>query len=208
MILYPDILVLLFLQLALSSQCTLASRLPPHRGVSSLSKGSEGTRAPTQRQQSGEISTTVLAFGEPCGVYTLSCARGLRCIPRLGDPSPLQALLKGRGFCSNISTPSPSERPQNTAIVPVTHPTHMEGLEKAPCRKLLNTVLKDLEPLVYQSDRGDIYMPNCDKRGFFRKKQCKSSRGMNRGHCWCVDESGTPTPSRTSPQGHLICDNA
>lgn len=25
--------------------------------------------------------------------------------------------------------------------------------------------------MVFQSDRGDIYMPNCDKRGFFRKKQ-------------------------------------
>lgn len=114
MLLYPDLLALLFLQLALSSPWTLASRLPPLSGGNPSSKGSQVARAPTQRQQSGELSTTVLALGEPCGVYTLSCARGLRCTPPLGSPSPLQALLQGRGVCSNASGPSPSERPQPT----------------------------------------------------------------------------------------------
>ncbi|XP_029631451.1 insulin-like growth factor-binding protein 3 [Salmo trutta] len=203
MLLYPDLLALLFLQLALSSPWTLASRLPPLRGRSPSSKGLQGARAPNQRQQSGELSTTVLFLGEPCGVYTLSCARGLRCAPPLGDPSPLQALLQGRGVCGNASEPSPSESPQPKATLP----TPTEDLEKAPCRKLLNTVLKSLEPMVFQLDRGDIYMPNCDKRGFFRKKQCRSSRGMHRGHCWCVNESGMSTSSHTSPEGTLICDN-
>ncbi|KAJ7999267.1 hypothetical protein DPEC_G00213660 [Dallia pectoralis] len=207
MILYPDLLVLLFLQLALSNQYTLASRLPPHRGLSTLSKGSEGARTPKPRVQSDQLSTSVLAFGEPCGVYTLSCARGLRCTPQHGDQRPLQALLKGRAICCHIRTASSSEMPQSTAIVPVTDPTRIEALDMAPCRRLLNTVLND-EALVYQSDRGDIYMPNCDKRGFFRKKQCRSSQGMQRGRCWCVDESGTPTLSHTSPEGHLICSNA
>ncbi|XP_041748884.1 insulin-like growth factor-binding protein 3 [Coregonus clupeaformis] len=204
MLLYPDLLALLFLQLALSSSWTLAYQLPTLRGGNPSSKGSQVARAPTQRQQSGELSTTVLALGEPCGVYTLSCDRGLRCTPPLGYPKPLQALLQGRGVCSNTSGPSPSERPQPTA----THPTPSEDLEKAPCRRLLNNVLKGLQPLVFKSDFADIYMPNCDKHGFFRKKQCRSSRGMHRGHCWCVDESGIPTPSHTSPEGTLICDNA
>nr|XP_046190722.1 insulin-like growth factor-binding protein 6 [Oncorhynchus gorbuscha] len=204
MLLYPDLMALLFLQLALSSPWTLASRLPPLSGGNPFSKGSQVARAPKQTQQSGELSTTVLALGEPCGVYTLSCARGLRCTPPLGNPSPLQALLQGRGVCSNASGPSPSERLQPTA----THPTPSEDLEKAPCRRLLNTVLKGLQPLVFQSDCADIYMPNCDKHGFFRKKQCRSSRGMHRGHCWCVDKSGIPTPSHTSSEGTLICDNA
>ncbi|KAJ4933850.1 hypothetical protein JOQ06_006659 [Pogonophryne albipinna] len=42
----------------------------------------------------------------------------------------------------------------------------------APCRKLLNLVLRGLELTIFQSDR-DIYIPNCDTRGFYRKKQGK-----------------------------------
>lgn len=41
---------------------------------------------------------------------------------------------------------------------------------QAPCRKLLNSVLRGLELTIIQSDR-DIYIPNCDTRGFYRKKQ-------------------------------------
>lgn len=41
---------------------------------------------------------------------------------------------------------------------------------QAPCRKLLNSVLRGLELTIFQSDR-DIYIPNCDTRGFYRKKQ-------------------------------------
>ncbi|XP_069662136.1 insulin-like growth factor-binding protein 6 isoform X1 [Haliaeetus albicilla] len=37
--------------------------------------------------------------GEPCGVYTPGCARGLRCIPRPGERAPLRALLRGTGLC-------------------------------------------------------------------------------------------------------------
>lgn len=199
---------------------------------------------------------------------------------------------------------------------------------QAPCRKLLNSVLRGLELTIFQSDR-DIYIPNCDTRGFYREKQvrchshetcnftdcsllrcdvkmclcctdlvslcvflrvwelhstaaflcgasrdlsettgaennwhfslwasqlwaqristalwwhiifslllslttfptlplnlrppslskspslsfnltqCRSSKGMQRGHCWCVDELGTPVPSRASEDGTLPCD--
>lgn len=37
--------------------------------------------------------------GESCGVYTPSCAGGLRCVPRPGERTPLQALLRGKGIC-------------------------------------------------------------------------------------------------------------
>lgn len=37
--------------------------------------------------------------GESCGVYTPSCALGLRCVPRPGERTPLQALLRGKGIC-------------------------------------------------------------------------------------------------------------
>lgn len=42
--------------------------------------------------------------------------------------------------------------------------------QQAPCRKLLTTLISDLEAHLFDTQH-DIYMPNCDKRGFFRKKQ-------------------------------------
>lgn len=44
---------------------------------------------------------------------------------------------------------------------------------QAPCRKLLNSALRGLELTIIQSDR-DIYIPNCNTRGFYRKKQVGS----------------------------------
>lgn len=44
---------------------------------------------------------------------------------------------------------------------------------QAPCRKLLTTLIKGLNAHLFNPQH-DIYMPNCDKRGFFRKKQVSS----------------------------------
>ncbi|MFT7807950.1 insulin-like growth factor binding protein 5 B2-like [Arapaima gigas] len=52
--------------------------------------------------------TCALAEGHACGVYTSTCAHGLRCLPRGGEEKPLHALLHGRGVCSKekgIKTP-------------------------------------------------------------------------------------------------------
>lgn len=43
-------------------------------------------------------------------------------------------------------------------------------IRQGPCRKLLNTVLQGIELTVIHSIQ-DIYIPNCDRHGFFRKKQ-------------------------------------
>uniref|UniRef100_A0AAR2JSG2 Thyroglobulin type-1 domain-containing protein n=1 Tax=Pygocentrus nattereri TaxID=42514 RepID=A0AAR2JSG2_PYGNA len=165
---------------------TTASRLGPHKLCPSCKDSLGSGRA--SRDHVGASNTAVLALGEPCGVYTLSCAKGLRCMPPPKEHSPLQALLQGRGICAKHNKMGPTERP---------HP--------APCRKLLNAVLRSLELTVFQSDR-DIYIPNCDTRGFYRKKQCRSSKGMQRGHCWCVDELGVTIPSRAGEDGALPCD--
>uniref|UniRef100_A0A8C1YHB2 Insulin-like growth factor binding protein 6a n=1 Tax=Cyprinus carpio TaxID=7962 RepID=A0A8C1YHB2_CYPCA len=140
---------------------------------------------------SGEEITSVLALGEHCGVYTLPCMQGLRCIPPLGEQSPLQALLQGRGVCKNIKK----------------HPSSTENNEKGPCRKLLNTILQSIELTIIHSIP-DIYIPNCDKQGFFRRKQCRSSRGMQRGHCWCVDEKGSKISSLKRSDGTISCNSA
>lgn len=47
--------------------------------------------------------TCALREGQPCGVYTERCGAGLRCQPTPGEPRPLQALLDGRGLCTNAS---------------------------------------------------------------------------------------------------------
>ncbi|XP_063065668.1 insulin-like growth factor-binding protein 6b [Engraulis encrasicolus] len=200
--------------LLLIAQCeswTMASRLGPHKGCVSCKDPlhASGSRASRDRERgeqdhagtAGAGSTSLLALGEPCGVYTLNCARGLRCVPPPHENSPLQALLQGRGFCVKHSRPSPTERPHPTGP----HPSHSGEIEKAPCRKLLNSVLQGLELTIFQSDR-TIYIPNCDTRGFYRKKQCRSSMGMQRGHCWCVDKLGTAIPALLSDDGTLPCD--
>ncbi|KAJ8403996.1 hypothetical protein AAFF_G00343460 [Aldrovandia affinis] len=190
--LLSDLLALLaLLLLSQSSPWTLAVRLGPHKACPSC-------RSP--KDQAGEASTSTLALGEPCGVYTLSCARGLRCFPLPRESSPLQALLQGRGVCSRNSTTSTPERHLPTGL----HPSFNGELEKGPCRKLQNAVLDGLEVTVFQSNP-DIYIPNCDIRGFYRKKQCRSSKGMQRGHCWCVDEYGELMPSRTNEDGTVQC---
>ncbi|XP_012697139.1 insulin-like growth factor-binding protein 6b [Clupea harengus] len=190
--------------LLLIAQCgswTLASRLGPHKGCLSC-KDPLGSGNRASRDHAGTASSTsVLALGEPCGVYTLICAKGLRCVPPPREHSPLQALLQGRGSCVKHSRPSPTERPHPTGP----HPSHSGEIDKAPCRKLLNSVLRGLELTIFQSDR-DIYIPNCDTRGFYRKKQCRSSMGMQRGHCWCVDELGTALSMRPGEDGTLPCD--
>ncbi|KAL6483520.1 hypothetical protein MHYP_G00083920 [Metynnis hypsauchen] len=178
---------------------TTASRLGPHKLCPSCKDSLGSGRA--SRDHVGASNTAVLALGEPCGVYTLSCAKGLRCMPPPREHSPLQALLQGRGVCAKHNKMSPTERPHPAGP----HPSHSSEIDKAPCRKLLNAVLRSLELTVFQSDR-DIYIPNCDTRGFYRKKQCRSSKGMQRGHCWCVDELGVTIPSRVGEDGALPCD--
>lgn len=36
--------------------------------------------------------------------------------------------------------------------------------------------------------------------------QCRSSKGMQRGHCWCVDEFGITLPTHVDDEGTLPCD--
>uniref|UniRef100_A0A672G500 Insulin-like growth factor binding protein 6a n=1 Tax=Salarias fasciatus TaxID=181472 RepID=A0A672G500_SALFA len=163
MLLCLNILVLLLLQTTLSSPVTT-----PPRGCPTC-RGNQSQSAPPADQ-----NTTTLALGEACGVYTLSCANGLRCAPPEEEQKPLRALLEGRGVCRNASNTRPTDDPNEV---------------KAPCRKLLRALITGLDAHVFES-HPEIYMPNCDKRGFFRKKQCLSSRGMKRGKCWCVDENG------------------
>lgn len=93
---------------------SLAGRLGPHKNCLTCKDGHSSGAGRASRDPAGAASATVLASGEPCGVYTLSCARGLRCVPPPREHSPLQALLQGRGFCAKQSRMSPTEKPRPT----------------------------------------------------------------------------------------------
>lgn len=108
--LYLNILVLLLLQLAPSSPMPLTTR----------SRGCPACNAkPSQGRPQVDLNATALAVGETCGVYTRSCAHGLRCAPPEEEPRPLRALLEGRGVCSDAGGAGPTEQ-TNTAGKPHT----------------------------------------------------------------------------------------
>ncbi|KAK7119886.1 hypothetical protein R3I94_021656 [Phoxinus phoxinus] len=200
MVSFPYLLtILVTIQLSLSGSSSLVLGL---RKICSLCNGPSGDlKGHRAERVSGEEITSMLALDEPCGVYTLPCAQGLRCIPPLGEQSPLQALLQGRGVCKNIKsiitdTPPPTDY----------QPSTTDNNEKGPCRKLLNTVLQSIELTIIHSIQ-DIYIPNCDRHGSFRRKQCRSSRGMQRGQCWCVDDKGSKISSRKRNDGSISCNS-
>ncbi|MBN3307182.1 IBP6 protein, partial [Amia calva] len=158
----------LLLTLACLRCLALSARLPPPRGCPSCR---EAGAARGLREPSAEGSTATLGIGEPCGVYTLSCAKGLRCVPTPGERSPLQALLQGRGICTrNLAPSKPKNRTTVCDFITGRLPGSRGEREKAPCRQLLNAVLLGLKPTVFQPPN-DIYIPNCDTRGFYRKMQ-------------------------------------
>lgn len=99
MLLSINVLVLLILQLALSSPVPMTT---PSRGCPTCKP------KPMETQTSEVSNGTSPGIGGQCGVYTLSCALGLRCTPPPGEPRPLRALLEGRGVCSNASSVGPT----------------------------------------------------------------------------------------------------
>ncbi|CAN2389670.1 Insulin-like growth factor-binding protein 3 [Pristimantis euphronides] len=68
-----------------------------------------------------------------------------------------------------------------------------QDMEYGPCRREMESILNHLKIMNILSPRG-FHIPNCDKRGFYKKKQCRPSRGRIRGNCWCVDKYGQSLP--------------
>ncbi|KAG7278471.1 hypothetical protein CRUP_038766 [Coryphaenoides rupestris] len=106
------------------------------------------------------LTTIVLLLIAHCGSWTWANRLGpFKICPSCRDP-----LGAGR-------PPRDHNAAGSTLVLALgPHPSHSGDIEKAPCRKLLNSVLRGLELTIFQSDR-DIYIPNCDTRGFYRKKQ-------------------------------------
>ncbi|XP_028321985.1 insulin-like growth factor-binding protein 5a [Gouania willdenowi] len=196
--------------------------------------------------------TCALEEGQPCGVYTGPCTRGLRCLPKHGEEKPLHALLHGRGLCKNekmhkmlrspkdgqsdasLRVPEPAQtkvplygdhissrkaqamkqakdrKKQLARLGPASNldfsSLTLDKLEPefGPCRRRLDNLIqsmKDTSRVMALS----LYIPNCDKKGFFKRKQCKPSRGRKRGICWCVDRFGVKVPGINYAGGDLQC---
>ncbi|XP_065510440.1 insulin-like growth factor-binding protein 6 [Caloenas nicobarica] len=169
--------------------------------------GAGGTRP-------GPVAAAPRGPGEPCGVYTPGCARGLRCIPRRGERAPLRALLRGTGLCRPLrarpaatGAPAGDSPQEGSPPTPPSRPPPPDGqdeLETAPCRGHLAAALQELRAGLYRS-AADIFLPNCDTRGFYRPKQCRASQGPKRGQCWCVDRRGHPLAGTEGHGGAARC---
>ncbi|KAK1789214.1 hypothetical protein P4O66_015158 [Electrophorus voltai] len=83
-------------------------------------------------------------------------------------------------------------------------PVDKHETEFGPCRRKLDGIirgLKDTSRVMALS----LYLPNCDRKGFFKRKQCKPSRGRKRGICWCVDKYGVQLPGTDYSGGNIQC---
>ncbi|TDH08939.1 hypothetical protein EPR50_G00102890 [Perca flavescens] len=65
--------------------------------------------------------------------------------------------------------------------------------EYGPCRREMESILSSLKISNVLNPRG-FRIPNCDRKGFYKKKQCRPSKGRRRGICWCVDKYGQSLP--------------
>uniref|UniRef100_A0A8C2WJ95 Insulin like growth factor binding protein 3 n=1 Tax=Cyclopterus lumpus TaxID=8103 RepID=A0A8C2WJ95_CYCLU len=141
----------------------------------------------------GCCPSCALSFGQPCGVYSGRCGVALTCQHQPGETKPLQALLEGRGICANATHRSRVSagptRPVNEPTGPLRPPLH-PFFPSAKSEVLRREHLKITDIL---NPRG-FRIPNCDKKGFYKRKQCRPSKGRKRGFCWCVDKYGQPLP--------------
>nr|1RMJ_A Chain A, Insulin-like growth factor binding protein 6 [Homo sapiens] len=89
--------------------------------------------------------------------------------------------------------------------IPTTENLYFQGaMGSGPCRRHLDSVLQQLQTEVYRGAQ-TLYVPNCDHRGFYRKRQCRSSQGQRRGPCWCVDRMGKSLPGSPDGNGSSSC---
>ncbi|XP_070974485.1 insulin-like growth factor-binding protein 3 [Oncorhynchus clarkii lewisi] len=80
--------------------------------------------------------------------------------------------------------------------------------EYGPCRREMESILNGLKITDILNPRG-FRIPNCDKKGFYKKKQCRPSKGRKRGFCWCADKYGQPLPGFDGKErGEAQCYNS
>ncbi|XP_026169366.1 insulin-like growth factor-binding protein 1 [Mastacembelus armatus] len=152
-----------------------------------------------------------LEKGASCGVHTAHCGEGLRCTPRPGEARPLHALTRGQGVCTeDLGQEETDGVPDYSSLhyllglnLPLDHQDTAEGhesikvkinairnklVQQGPCHIELHAALDTIASS--QQTLGEkfttFYLPNCDKHGFYKAKQCESSLVGLPARCWCV----------------------
>ncbi|XP_070774706.1 insulin-like growth factor-binding protein 1 [Enoplosus armatus] len=172
-----------------------------------------------------------LEKGASCGVHTAHCGEGLRCTPRPGETSPLHALTRGQGVCTEDPGQGrearvPDHGPLHYMLglnLPFDHQDTAEGQEsikakvnaihdnvaqEGPCHIELHAALDMIASS--QQKQGDkfttFYLPNCDRHGFYKAKQCESSLVGPPARCWCVSSwNGKKIPGSSDLLGDSEC---
>ncbi|XP_048340186.1 insulin-like growth factor-binding protein 5 isoform X2 [Sphaerodactylus townsendi] len=93
---------------------------------------------------------------------------------------------------------------ENTAHPRATAPELRPEFELGPCRRQMEASLQELKSSQRMIPRA-VHLPNCDRKGFYKRKQCKPSKGRKRGLCWCVDKYGLKLPGSDYVTGDLQC---
>ncbi|VFV25218.1 insulin-like growth factor binding [Lynx pardinus] len=86
----------------------------------------------------------------------------------------------------------------------ISAPEMRQESEQGPCRRHMEASLQELKGSPRMVPRA-VYLPNCDRKGFYKRKQCKPSRGRKRGICWCVDKYGMKLPGMEYVDGDFQC---
>ncbi|KAM3865892.1 insulin-like growth factor-binding protein 1 [Diretmus argenteus] len=169
-----------------------------------------------------------LEKGASCGVHTAHCAEGLRCTPRPGEPRPLHALTRGQGVCVEdqgqeeadgvpdhgslhyllgLNTPLDTAEAQESIKAKV-NTIRNKLVQQGPCHTELHAAL-DMIASSQQKLKEKFttfYLPNCDKHGFYKSKQCESSLVGPPARCWCVSPwNGKKIPGSNDLQGDSGC---
>ncbi|XP_055084529.1 insulin-like growth factor-binding protein 1 [Periophthalmus magnuspinnatus] len=171
-----------------------------------------------------------LERGASCGVHTAPCGEGLRCTPRPGESRPLHALTRGQGVCTQDLEQDAADVVDHESLqyrlglnLPLDQPDTAEGQEsikakvnairnklqqQGPCHSELHTALDTIANS--QQTLGEkftnFYLPNCDKHGFYKSKQCESSLVGPPPRCWCVSSwNGKRIPGSADLLGDSEC---
>ncbi|XP_051882060.1 insulin-like growth factor-binding protein 5b [Pristis pectinata] len=167
------------------------------RGICSSAKGHRGTE-PTPERGSPESEEVVGPEAAGEGYIT----KPVKKHGRLSNQK-VEALKRDREKRLRVSKIISSS--ENTA-----HDRHQSGYkhesELGPCRRQMEVVLQSLNKAVYLSP-DEVYIPNCDRKGLYKRKQCKPSKGKRRGLCWCVDKYGFKLPGSDYMHHDFQCHN-
>ncbi|XP_008332532.1 insulin-like growth factor-binding protein 1 [Cynoglossus semilaevis] len=172
-----------------------------------------------------------LEKGASCGVHTASCAEGLRCSPRPGEARPLYALTRGQGVCTeNLGQEEEEGVPDHDSmqfVLGFNRPfDHQENagayenikvkanairnslIQQGPCHVELHSALEVIASSQQQLGENftTFYLPNCDKHGYYKAKQCESSLVGPPARCWCVSSwNGRQIPGSSDLLGDSEC---